>query len=55
MHDIQGITQALAEVASTFPFSLEEIRGLELSFETLDGLFYWQEIAEKIADKIGDA
>ena len=49
---MQGISRAIAEVASTFPFSLEEIRGLELSHEVLDGLFYWQDMAQSIADKI---
>ena len=52
---MQGISRAIAEVAGSFPFSLEEIRGLELSHEVLDGLFYWQDMAHLLADKIESA
>ena len=52
LFDISNLDKAITEVGSTFPFTLSELMALELSHERLDGIFYWQERVEALADAI---
>jgi hypothetical protein len=55
LNDFEEIDDVLAAIASTFSFTLAEIKALDLSYERLDGAFYWNQIAEAIAEKIKQA
>lgn len=51
-HDIDDLDGVIAAVASTFGFRPSDIWELELSYERLSGLFYWQELAERLAAEV---